>query len=198
MGIISPRGWRMPTPGVLLALAVSLFAATSAPSEARQSVAQTARQNVATVLATFEFDQSAPTSDVVTIVFANSPADPRRAPSASAPFGEGVVKTFSFPVLPNSKISTHASYSTRVNDRAFLDARYIRVVNAGARPWNATNITLTVAGQRVLNRVAMYPRKARETKIDPKAGLGGWNPSTWRPVYWETELFRYTHPAKIY
>jgi hypothetical protein len=190
------HGWR--GPAAAAALVMSLFAATSAPSEARQSVAQMARQTVATVLATFEFDQSAPTADTVTIVFANSPADPRKAPSASAPFGEGVVQTFSFPVQANSKISTHASYSTRVSNRAFLDARYVRVVNVGARPWNATNITLTVAGQRVLNRVAMYPRQASEKKIDPKAGLAGWNPSAWKPVYWETELFRYTHPAKIY
>ena len=198
MGTISPCGWRVPAASALLALAVSLFAGTSAPSEARQSVAQTSRQSVAAVLTTFEFDQSAPTADVVTIVFANSPADPRRKPSESAPFGEGVVRTFSFPVGSNSKVSTHASYSERVSDRAFLDARYIRVVNKGARPWTATNITLTIAGQRVLNRVAMYPRKASDTTIDPRAGLAGWNRSAWRPVYWETELFRYTHPAKIY
>jgi hypothetical protein len=182
----------------LLAFAASVAAGTLAASDARQSVAQMARQNVATVLTTFEFDQSAPTADVVTIVFANSPADPRKAPSPSAPFGEAVVQKFSFPLRTNSKISTHASYSTRVSDRAFLDARYIRVVNSGITPWNATNITLTVAGQRVLNRVAMYPRKANDKLTDPRVGLAGWNAAQWRPVYWETELFRYTHPAKIY
>jgi hypothetical protein len=184
--------------GAVMALAAVIADRAPAQSEARQSVAQMARPNVADVQVTIEFDQTAPPADSVTVVFANAAADVRKIPPSSAPFGEAVVQPFSFPLRRNSKTASHASYSTRTRDRRFLDARYIRVVHKGSTPWMATTISLTVAGQRVLNRVAMYPRKSKDAFTNQATGLGGWNPSAWKPVYWETELFRYTHPAKIY
>jgi hypothetical protein len=152
-----------------------------------------AQQSVAGVLVTFEFDQTATTTDQITILFSNGAIDARKPPE-KFPFGDGVVAQFSVPVRQSSKTNTHVTYSQRWRNRGFLDSRYIRVINTGTRPWFPTTISLTVAGQRVLDRVAMYPRKG----FDAKGGIAGWNRAAWRPVYWETELFRYTHPAKVY
>jgi hypothetical protein len=193
------RGWRVgaPAAAALIALAVAAPRRSAPHRDGRQSVAQMAQPNVAGVLVTFEFDQTAPIADKVAIVFSSLAADMSKPPATTSPYGDSVVALFEFPVRQYSAMNTHAAYSRRMTNRAFLDARYIRVVNTGSRPWLASTISLTVAGQRILNHVAMYPRKANR-KIDPRAGLGGWNPREWRPVYWETELFRYTHPAKVY
>jgi len=185
-----PRG-----PAAALAIAclmltlAAAFPRTAGPREAPQAMAQ--RSVVVGLLVTFEFDQTAPTTDLIGILFSNVAADLRQAPKSQ--FGDGVVAKFTFSGRDYPKPNSHISYSQRVRDRTFLDCRYIRVVNTGNNPWSPTNISLTVAGQRVLDRVSMYPRKGS----DPKGGLARWN-RTWRPVFWETELFRYTHPAKAY
>jgi len=175
---------------VLLMLTLAAVPArTSATREAPQAMAQ---RSVVGLLVTFEFDQTMPTTDRISILFSNVAVDLRQAPKS--PLTDGVVTQFAFSGRDFLKPNSHVSFSKRVPDRAFLDCRYIRVVNPGSSPWSPTNISLTVAGRRVLDRVSMYPRKGS----DAKGGIAGWNRAAWRPVFWETELFRYTHPAKVY
>ena len=173
---------------VMLALTAA-FTHTAASVEAPQATTQSSPVGL---LVTFEFDQTTPTKDQIAILFSNATVDLRQPPKS--PFGDGVVAQFVFSGREFPRPNSHVSFSRRVRDRAFLDCRYIRVVNPGTSPWSPTNISLTVAGQRVLNRVSMYPRKG----VDPKGGIARWNRDDWKPVFWETDLFRYTHPAKVY
>ena len=115
----------------MLTLAAA-FPRTAGPREAPQAMAQ--RSAVVGLLVTFEFDQTAPTTDLIGILFSNVAADLRQAPKSQ--FGDGVVAKFTFSGRDYPKPNSHISYSQRVRDRTFLDCRYIRVVNTGNNPWS--------------------------------------------------------------
>jgi hypothetical protein len=133
-------------------------------------------------LVTFEFEQQAPTTDQITILFTNAPVNLKVAPNPV--FGADIVQEFSFSGrnFPSGRVT----FSRRVRDRGFLDCRYIRVVNHGTNRWFPTTISLSIDGQRVLNNVSMYPRIGN----DPKGGIERWNPD-WNPVFWQGELQRF-------
>ncbi|HEY7055035.1 MAG TPA: hypothetical protein VH458_00855 [Vicinamibacterales bacterium] len=132
-------------------------------------------------LVTFEFEQTVPTTDQITTMFTNVPADFKILPSPV--FGTEIVQEFSFSGrdFPTGTVR----FSRRVRDRSFLDCRYIRVVNHGSSKWSPTTISLSVNGQRILDNVSMFPRKG----ADPKGGLEGWTRDR-TPVFWEGELQR--------
>jgi len=147
------------------------------------------------VLVSFEFDQTTPTTDQITILFSNAAVDLRHPPKD--PLSDGVVEKVSFSGRGFPKPNSRVSFSQRVKSRSFLDCRYIRVVNPGSSPWLPTNISLRVDGQKVLDKVSMYPLKAVSSRDSPK-GIVRWNRADWPPVFWEAELFRYTHSVKVY
>lgn len=177
---------------VVAMLAVMSARAARAPDASQAISAPMEQRKIPGVLASFDFDQTTPTTDQITILFSNAAVDLRRPPTT--PFGDGVVEQISFSGRDFPKPNSRVSFSKRVQSRSFLDCRYIRVVNAGTSPWAPTNISLRVDGQKVLDRVSMYPRKG----VSAKGGIVRWNPADWRPVFWEAELFRYYHPSKAY
>lgn len=136
-------------------------------------------------LVIFEFQQTNPTKDQVTIVFTNTAVDPKRVPSPV--FGDDIVAEFSFSGrdFPTGPVK----FSRRVRDKSFLDCRYVRVVNHGTNRWFPTTISLTVDGQTYIPKVSMTNRKGGPTA----AGIERWNRDDWGkgPVFWEGELQRY-------
>jgi hypothetical protein len=163
--------------------AAPLAAASAGGSAPDQSLGY--QRRIQDYLVVFEFQQTNPTKDQVTIIFTNSPVAAGRAPSQV--FGDDIVAEFSFSGrdYPTGPVK----FSRRVRDKSFLDCRYIRVVNHGTNRWFPTTITLVVDGQTILQKVSMTERKGGPSA----AGIERWNRDDWGkgPVYWEGELQRY-------
>src|SRR5438874_2084345 len=83
------------------------------------------------------------TDDQLTIVFANRSVEGPRPPKPF--FGDDIVQEFSF--SGTDFVANQLRFTRRVSDKAFLDARYIRVVNYGGDGWAGDQISLTVDGQ---------------------------------------------------
>jgi hypothetical protein len=122
--------------------------------------------------------------DQLTIVFSNRSVEGPRPPKPF--FGDDIVQEFSF--SGTDFTANQLRFTRRVNDKSFLDARYIRVVNYGNDGWAGQQISLTVDGQDVLRNVAMAPRLGG----DPTKGFQKFNPRDWSGrSYWEAELARF-------
>ena len=134
---------------------------------------------------TFQLTQNAKsispaTSDQLTIIFANRSVDGARPPRPI--FGEDIVQEFSF--SGQDFVKNQVRFSRRVNDKSFLDARYIRVINHGVGGWDGETISLTVDGQDILRNVRMAPRAG-----NPARGFQNFNPRNWAGrSFWEAEL----------
>jgi hypothetical protein len=120
------------------------------------------------------------TSDQLTIIFAN------RSVEAAAPprpfFGDDIVQEFSF--SGQDFVNDQLRFTRRVNDKSFLNARYIRVINHGTGGWGGDTISLSVDGQEILRNVRMAPRLG-----NPSKGFQNFNRRDWRlRSYWEAEL----------
>jgi len=133
---------------------------------------------------------TAPASDdQLTVIFANHSVEGPRPPKPF--FGEDIVQEFSF--SGTDFANNQLRFTRRVNDKSFLDARYIRVVNYGTDGWEGDQISLTVDGQEVLKNVPMMPRLGRTGS----KGLQNFNPRNWSGrSYWEAELSRARQSAK--
>lgn len=145
-----------------------------------------AQRRVADAVVNFEFEQTNATTDQIAIVFTNVPADPRglQAPVS----GDGSVQEFVFSGREYPK-ERPVSFSRRVSNKAFLDCRFIRVVNRGTNRWFPLTISMTVDGQLILDKVSMYPRKG----ANPRGGIERWGEAN--PTFWETELQRFRRKA---
>ena len=129
------------------------------------------------------------TSDQVMIVFANRSVEGPRPPRPF--FGEDIVQEFSFSGA--DFVGNQLRFTRRVNDKSFLDARYIRVVNYGEDGWDGESITMTVDGQEILRNVRMSPRIGAE----PAKGIQKFNPREWSSrTYWEADLSQFRKYSK--
>jgi len=181
--------WKLRGPGTIV-LALAMAGAAAAAIETRLDAFQAiVQRKIPGVLVAFDFDQTTPTKDEIVILFSNAAVDLRRAPQDE--FGPYVAQ-FSFSGRDFPKPNSRVSFTRRTGDRSFLNCRYIRVVNRGTSAWVPSNISLTVDGQRILDRVSMYPRKGASSK----EGIARWDRRD--AVFWETELFRYYRPSKVY
>jgi len=132
---------------------------------------------------------SSSSTDQITIVFANRSIEGQRPPKPF--FGEDIVQEFSFSAA--DFVNNQLRFTRRVNDKSFLDARYIRVMNYGTDGWNGDQISLTVDGQEILRNVRLASRLIG----DASKGLQNCNPRNWvGRTYWEAELARYRGAAK--
>jgi hypothetical protein len=123
------------------------------------------------------------TNDQLTIIFASRSVEGPRPPKPF--FGDDIVHEFSFSGL--DFVNNQLRFTRRVNDKSFLEARYIRVVNYGGDGWAGDQISLTVDGQEILRNVPMTPHLGS----DPSKGLQNFNPRDWNGrSYWEAELSR--------
>jgi hypothetical protein len=130
---------------------------------------------------------ASPSSDQMTIIFANRSIEGARPPKPF--FGEDIVQEFSFSGA--DFVNNQLRFTRRVNDKSFLDARYIRVINYGVDGWGGDQISLTVDGQEILRNVRMTIRG------DASKGLQNCNPRNWGGrSYWEAELARYRGSTK--
>lgn len=130
---------------------------------------------------------SASTTDQLTIIFANRSIEGQRPPKPF--FGEDIVQEFSFSGV--DFVNNQLRFTRRVNDKSFLDARYIRVINYGVDGWGGDQISLTVDGQEILRSVRMT------TRGDASKGLQNCNPRNWSGrSYWEADLARYRKSTK--
>lgn len=164
-----------------VAAALVCVTGTTTTSSGAQYAAQRALQEY---LVTFEFEQENDTTDQVTILFTNEPAPGKGAPFPV--FGPDIVEEFSFSGGDFPKAKGNVRFSRRIRDVAFLDCRYIRVVNHGTNRWFPTTISLAVNNGPILSRVSMYPRQGK----DPKGGIERWN-RQWNAVFWQGELQRF-------
>lgn len=171
----------------LCSVAVSLAAADDRP--AAQLAAQRAiadREAVVEFFLTQGRDCRSPdSSDQITILFSNMSAKDPAPPSLV--FGEDIIREFSFSAadVRNDKIT----FLRRVRDRAFLDARYIRIVNAGSDNWCGGTLTLTVDKARLLDGVPIGIRGG--------TGIMNWNRNNWKArAYWEGSLQSLLRPTK--
>ena len=123
------------------------------------------------------------------IVFANRSVEGPRPPRPF--FGEDIVQEFSFSGA--DFVGNQLRFTRRVNDKSFLDARYIRVVNYGEDGWDGESITMTVDGQEILRNVRMSPRIGAE----PAKGIQKFNPREWSSrTYWEADLSQFRKYSK--
>lgn len=142
-----------------------------------------------TFLITQSPGSSSSTTDQITIIFANRSIEGQRPPKPF--FGEDIVQEFSFSGA--DFVNNQLRFTRRVNDKSFLDARYIRVINYGTDGWSGDQISLTVDGQEILRNVRMKSRLIG----DASKGLQNCNPRSWTGrTYWEAELARYRGAAK--
>lgn len=132
---------------------------------------------------------SSSSTDQITIAFANRSIEGPRPPKPF--FGEDIVQEFSFSAV--DFVNNQLRFTRRVNDKSFLDARYIRVMNYGGDGWGGDQISLTVDGQEILRSVRMTARLIG----DASKGLQNCNPRGWSGrTYWEAELARYRGAAR--
>jgi hypothetical protein len=133
---------------------------------------------------TFQITQnprSTGTNDQLTIIFANRSVDGPRPPRPF--FGDDIVQEFSFSGM--DFVNNQLRFTRRVSDKAFLDARLIRVVNHGSNSWDGDLISLTVDGQEILRDVKMAPRLG----VSLSKGFQKFNPRDWAArSYWEAPL----------
>jgi hypothetical protein len=124
-------------------------------------------------------------TDQITIVFSNSKAPGPLVVGAPRPLlGEDVIQEFSFSSrdLVNDQPFT---FTRRVRDLTFLDARYIRVINTGTDGWAGEYLSITVDKNRILDRRTLYPRQGRQSE----GGIEKFNRGQWPDrVYWEADL----------
>src|SRR5438874_1442507 len=99
-------------------------------------------------------DDEPATDDQITVIFANRSVEGPRPPRPF--FGEDIVQEFSFSGM--DFVNNQLRFTRRVNDRSFLDARYIRVVNYGGDGWDGEQISVSVDGQDLIRNVRMAPR----------------------------------------
>ncbi len=124
------------------------------------------------------------TDDQLTIIFSNRSVEGPRPPKPF--FGDDIVQEFSF--SGTDFVVNQLRFTRRVNDKSFLDARYVRVVNYGDDGWAGEQISLTVDGQDILRNVRMSPRIGG----DPSKGFQKFNPKDWSGrSYWEAELAQF-------
>jgi hypothetical protein len=132
---------------------------------------------------------SSSSTDEISIIFANRSIEGPKPPKPF--FGEDIVQQFSFSA--SDFVNNQLRFTRRVNDKSFLDARYIRVINYGTDGWGGDQISLTVDGQEILRNVRISARLIG----DPSKGLQNCNPRNWSGrTYWEAELARYRGAAK--
>ena len=132
---------------------------------------------------------SSSSTDEISIIFANRSIEGPRPPKPF--FGEDIVQEFSFSA--SDFVNNQLRFTRRVNDKSFLDARYIRVINYGSDGWGGDQISLTVDGQEILRNVRISARLIG----DASKGLQNCNPRNWGGrTYWEAELARYRGAAK--
>ena len=130
----------------------------------------------------------ATTTDQITILFANRSAGER----PTRPFfGDDIVQEFSF--SGTDFVNNQLRFTRRVNDKSFVNAPYIRVINYGGDGWEGEQISLTVDGQEILRSVRMQPRLGGQ----PSTGIQNFNPRNWATrSYWEAELSKYRAAGK--
>jgi hypothetical protein len=123
--------------------------------------------------------------DQITIVFSNTKAPGPLVLSPPRPvLGDDVVQEFSFSARDLAG-DQPLSFTRRVRDLAFLDARYIRIVNTGSDGWAGEYISISVDKNRILDRRSLFPRQGRQKE----GGIEKFNRGQWSDrVYWEAEL----------
>ena len=176
--------------GVAIVAALTLTAGALAMldiggAEAGQSMSQSGLIGYQVVFQMTQDPKSigAATSDQLTIIFANRSVEGATAPRPL--FGDDIVQEFSF--SGQDFVNNQLRFTRRVNDKSFLNARYIRVINHGAGGWNGDTISLTVDGQEILRNVRMAPRIP-----SPSKGFQNFNRRDWRiRSYWEAELSQF-------
>lgn len=131
-------------------------------------------------------------SDQISIIFSDESAD---SPLLPAPlFGNDIRAEFSFSAL-DARVGRVLAFSRRVNDVAFLDSAFIRVINHGSDGWAGEWISLRVDGRPVLNQQSLYPRRGR----NPKGGIEKFNPAQWsEKAFWEAPLQNIRQDRKKY
>lgn len=150
------------------------------------AIGQASMQSLARVSSVVEFtvtqnaDCGNPgSSDQITVLFSSAEVSPRVPPSV---FGDDILAEFSFSA--GDLVNGTLTFRRRTADRSFLNARFIRVVNAGANGWCSGTLTMIVDGRPVLSRVPMFPRKGNS-----RNGLQDWNREQWGgKTYWEAPL----------
>ena len=163
-------------PRLLLALACA--AAASVDSTAQSRVLK-----VVFEIQTSSADIGGATDDQITILFCNQSSDQQRTPPRPI-FNEDIVAEFSFSGREARPGATF-TFGRLVSNPAFLNARFIRVVNHGVDGWAGSTLSITVDGQRLLDRVSLYPRKGASSRD----GIQKYNPVHWyERVYWEGEV----------
>jgi hypothetical protein len=169
------------TAAVAMLADTTLSSRAAASSPAASADQPTAQRRAVDAVVSFEFEQTNATTDQITIVFTNTPVA-AKAPSGPV-FREDTVQEFSFSGRDYPKESV--SFSRRVRDRSLLDCRFIRVVNHGSNRWFPSTISMTIDGQRILDRLSMYPRKG----ANPKGGIERWGEAN--ATFWEADLQRF-------
>lgn len=117
-------------------------------------------------------------NDQITILFSNAEVSQNMPMPV---FGEDIIAEFSFSARD---VKGALTFRRRVTDRSFLNARFIRVVNAGGDGWCSGFLSLSVDGRPILNRTPMFPRKGNQ-----RNAIQDWNRDQWPgKTYWEAPL----------
>lgn len=175
--------------GVVVALAAGLATSAGRLAEVGPAHAMPLGYTVTFQLTQSQKSIGPSTSDQVMIVFSNRSVEGARPPRPF--FGEDIVQEFSF--SGTDFVGNQLRFTRRVNDKSFLDARYIRVVNYGEDGWDGEAITMTVDGQEILRNVRLSPRIGGE----PTKGIKNFNPKDWSSrTYWEADLSQFRKYSK--
>ena len=122
------------------------------------------------------------TLDQITILFSNSSAETSTPPRPI--LGPDVIEEFSFSgqdLVGNEPFK----FTRRVRDVAFLDAKYVRVVNCGTDGWAGDYLSMWVNGRPILERQSLYPRKPGKKE----SGIEKFSRTQWfARAFWEGEL----------
>ena len=136
-------------------------------------------------------------NDQITIVFSDQTTD---ASLPSLALGNDILEEFSFSARDLSTAaargqvagSRQIQFKRRVRDRGFLEARFIRVINAGGDGWCGGTLSLRlVDGATLIPTTPLVPRRG-----NPGNGIQDWNRENWNNrTYWEGDLRRLTAAA---
>ena len=160
--------------------AVAIVAALALGAQAPMSQSRLIGYQVSFQITQSPKSMAPATDDQLTIIFATRSVEGPRPPRPF--FGEDIVQEFSFSGM--DFVNNQLRFTRRVNDRSFLDARYIRVVNYGGDGWDGEQISVSVDGQDLIRNVRMAPRIG-----DAAKGFQKFNPRDWSGrSYWEAEL----------
>ncbi len=175
--------------------AIALIAVlASAPAEGGQQAplpktsARPEAKPVAAVEVSFEVQtasdgEGGSSDDQITILFSNTGSEQLRTPPRPI-FGDDILAEFSFSGREARPGST-LKFSRRVRSTAFLEARFIRVMNHGVDGWAGSTLSITAEGKRLLDRVSLFPRMGASAK----GGIAKYNAVTWyERAYWEADL----------